>query len=297
MRDLEDVQSSASTHKISIGRVGVKKVRVPLTIRRGDHVNHIVADIESYVDIPASRKGADMSRAVEAINSIAMERKEEISIEKVTLEIAKDTLNRFNYSERSHVSLKTEVFAVASSGSGRKSFVSYRLDSATTLERNGNIIQKIGVEFTGMNACPCAMESARSIISDSHPEGEEFLRKIPVITHNQRNTVRISLETGREISIEAFKLIEVGESVVNGVLLPVLKRRDEGELVVDAHLKPMFVEDIVREIASRLLKEMDLQDDTLVTISSESDESIHPHNAFAQIESTAGDLRKAMLKS
>ena len=44
------------------------------------------------MDIRASRKGADMSRAVEAINSIAMERKEEISIEKVTLTFFTPTL-------------------------------------------------------------------------------------------------------------------------------------------------------------------------------------------------------------
>ena len=295
MKELADVQGGSPKHYLSIGKVGVRNVRVPLNIKRGDNVNHILADIESYVDLPPGRKGADMSRAVESINSIALDRKDEISIENVTLEIARDSLKRFTYSEKCNVSLKTELFAEKTSGSGRKSFVSYNLESSTVLHRGGNLRQKIGVEFMGMNACPCAMESARSIISDSHPEAEEFLTKIPIITHNQRNRVRISLETDGEIQVEALRLIEIGESVVNGSLLPVLKRRDEGELVVSAHMNPMFVEDIVREIASRLLKEMGIRDGTIVSISSESYESIHPHNAYAQIESTAGDLRKSIL--
>jgi GTP cyclohydrolase-4 len=59
----------------------------------------------------------------------------------------------------------------------------------------------------------------------------------------------------------------------------------------------MFVEDIVREISYRAFhKYRDLPDEAVLSVSSESEESIHPHNAYARVSVTIGELEKIIGK-
>jgi GTP cyclohydrolase I len=61
----------------------------------------------------------------------------------------------------------------------------------------------------------------------------------------------------------------------------VLKREDEKYVTERAYNNPMFVEDIVREIALKLDKDPNI---TWFAVESENFESIHNHNAYAYIE-------------
>ncbi|RLF48625.1 MAG: GTP cyclohydrolase I FolE2, partial [Thermoplasmata archaeon] len=72
-----------------------------------------------------------------------------------------------------------------------------------------------------------------------------------------------------------------------------LKRMDEGEVVYSAHKKPRFVEDVVRAVLRAILDRFpDLAEDTEIRVRSESMESIHKHNVFAERVTTVGELRK-----
>ena len=72
-----------------------------------------------------------------------------------------------------------------------------------------------------------------------------------------------------------------------------LKRTDEKEVVLQAHKNPKFVEDVVRDMLTRVLKQYgSLPDETCVIAKSESLESIHKHNAFAERVTTVGELKK-----
>ena len=71
-----------------------------------------------------------------------------------------------------------------------------------------------------------------------------------------------------------------------------LKRDDEAAVVINAHRNPKFVEDVVRDVLKLLVDNCtDLPDNVGVTVRSESEESIHKHNAFAERKATLGDLR------
>ena len=64
-------------------------------------------------------------------------------------------------------------------------------------------------------------------------------------------------------------------------------------VVINAHHNPKFVEDVVRDNLPRILKRYpNLPDDTIVTVRSESEESIHKHNAMAERVTTLGELRR-----
>jgi len=64
-------------------------------------------------------------------------------------------------------------------------------------------------------------------------------------------------------------------------LYSILKRPDEKYVTERAYEKPMFVEDVVREIARRLKKDKNI---TWFTVESENFESIHNHSAYAFVE-------------
>jgi GTP cyclohydrolase-4 len=93
--------------------------------------------------------------------------------------------------------------------------------------------------------------------------------------------------------VDADDLIDIVEKSFSSPTYSILKRKEEAELVLQAHTKPKFVEDVVRDILSSVLKKYkDLPGEVLVIARSESEESIHKHNAFAERVTSLGDLRK-----
>ena len=143
--------------------------------------------------------------------------------------------------------------------------------------REGNIRKFIGVEVIGMTACPCAMENIKKVY------GERY-------THNQRNVATIFIEN--DGSIEANDLIDIAEKAMSTPTYEILKRNDEMEVVKQAHENPKFVEDVVRDILKTIVeKYANLPSDYIVIARSESHESIHKHNAFAERVTTIGELK------
>jgi GTP cyclohydrolase I len=61
----------------------------------------------------------------------------------------------------------------------------------------------------------------------------------------------------------------------------VLKREDEKFVTEKSYENPMFVEDVVREIARKLEADSNI---TWFSVDSENFESIHNHSAYAYIE-------------
>ena len=116
----------------------------------------------------------------------------------------------------------------------------------------------------------------------------------PAPTHNQRNLGTLMIEVPRnDYSVDADDLISIVENAFSSPTFSILKRKEEGDLVLKAHQKPKFVEDVVRDILSAVLtKYIHLPDDVMVIVRSESEESIHKHNAFAERITTLGELRK-----
>lgn len=77
-------------------------------------------------------------------------------------------------------------------------------------------------------------------------------------------------------------LIRQVEESASCEVYALLKRQDEKYVTERAYRNPMFVEDVVREIAHKLRNDQNL---TWFTVESENFESIHNHSAYAYIES------------
>ena len=97
--------------------------------------------------------------------------------------------------------------------------------------------------------------------------------------HNQRGIVTIAVRFKKFIWLE--ELIEIAEKSASAPIYPVLKRADEKFITEKSYENPKFVEDVVRAVASELLKNDEI---IWFSVEVENFESIHEHNAYAFLE-------------
>ena len=293
---MPDIQAKRLNNSFKLTRVGITGVKKPVHVKRPERVVTLTTNIDVFVDLPATQKGSHMSRHVEVINEIEDEsvRAPVASLETLCENIARTLLERHEYANNAEVNISSDYFLEKALPSGIKSLESYKLLAQAKTKRGEEIHKKmIGVEVIGMNTCPCAMETIREFILSDHPTLKNELKEVPIITHNQRNITSLMVEVPANYSIEADDLIAIVEDSMSSPTFEILKRADEGQVVYQAHTKPRFVEDVVREILTLLLERYkSLPDEVEVTVRSESEESIHKHNAFAERITTLGELRK-----
>ena len=97
--------------------------------------------------------------------------------------------------------------------------------------------------------------------------------------HNQRGIVTYSVRFDEPIWIE--DLIRVVEQSASCELYAALKRPDEKAVTEIAYDNPVFVEDLVRNVA---VKSRGDENISWFRVEAENFESIHNHNAFAEVE-------------
>jgi len=271
-------------------RVGVTGVKKPVVVTRGGRTTTLFCTLDVFVDLPSTQKGSHLSRNLEAINeAVSASIKEPISgIEVIAANICRALREKHEYSTFAEVHLVADYFLERPGPSGKRNLEAFKI-MADAISRNDDGLKKmVGVEVVGMTACPCAMETVREqYCNNVIMEGD-----LPVISHNQRNVATLMVEVPEDCDVEANDLIDVVELSFSSATYEVLKRSDEAKVVLQAHQRPKFVEDVVRTMLSFVLERYPQLPDTVqVTVRSESEESIHKHNAFAERVATLGDLR------
>lgn len=292
-----DVQNLKPHGSFKLTRVGVTGVKKPVNVKRPGKAVTLTAQIDVFVDLPSSQKGSHLSRNVEVISEILDKcvREPVKSLEILSEDICHRLLDRHEYATYSEVHTIANYFLEKALDSGKKSLEEYKLIASASAKRNNETATKksIGVEVVGMTTCPCAMETVRNKLEAEYPEEKEFLQKIPVVTHNQRNVTTVTIDVPKGYDVEADDLVAIAEDSLSSPTYEILKRDDEAEVTLNAHKNPKFVEDVVRDILGKILeKYSNFPDDVVVGVRSESEESIHKHNAYAERVTTLGELRK-----
>ncbi|NLL94826.1 MAG: GTP cyclohydrolase I FolE2 [Thermoplasmatales archaeon] len=285
-----DVQGRRIDAGFKLSRVGVTGVKKQIRIKRSAKDNGIngvlTCDIDVFVDLPAVQKGSHLSRNLEVIAEIVDEsvRSPTDGIENLAAEICSKLLSRHDYAHTADVSITADYFRSAVTPNGRDTVESYGLIGEASCVRGRPIRKTLGITVVGMTACPCAQETVVGITG--------YGGNIPAMSHNQRNVCTLMLSMDEGVEVEADDLIDLVEKSFSSPTFELLKRDDEAAVVMNAHSNPKFVEDVVRDVLRRLVEGYpDLPDDIGVLVSSESEESIHKHNAFAERYATLGELR------
>jgi GTP cyclohydrolase IV len=263
-----------------------------------------ISNFDIFVDLPGSLKGANLSRNFEVIDEVLQQaiQGEVKEIEQLCSMVAKKLLDRHEYADRTEVQMKSE-FMIAQETPVTKTYCQevikvYASAIAQRTFKNPIVRKSIGAEVTGMTACPCAQnimqERAREVMEGLGIEKskiEMFFDEVPMATHNQRGRGFLSIETDDDSHVQLEKIIQVLKHSMSTPIFELLKRGDEGHVVLAAHKNPRFVEDCVREMARRVLAEFgDLPGDSVITIAQDNEESIHQHDAFAERQATIAEL-------
>jgi GTP cyclohydrolase I len=254
--ELHDMQSHRDHRELRIDKVGVRGLRFPIQVRdRTRRVQNTVATIGMFVDLPKEFKGTHMSRFVEVLNAHG----NIIHVENIA-EILSELQRKLN-ATTSHLEIEFPYFMAKKSPVSRKeSLMDYiaRFDAAACGDEI-DFVLTVKVNVTTL--CPCSKAIAK------------------YGAHNQRGEVTVALRFKKIVWIE--EVIEMIEAAASSELYALLKRQDEKHVTERAYENPVFVEDLVRNVALRLNAH------TLVTwykAEAENFESIHNHNAYACIE-------------
>ena len=303
---LPDTQDDAPSIPIKLTRVGVTGVKKLLQLERHNKRPIIlIPTFDAFVDLPNDQKGVHMSRNPEAISEVleTVAKDSTVDIESLCAKIVDRMMTKHAYARRVEISMTTDfMFMKESPVTKNKTQEMAKLIAKAIGIRDDDgtvdIRKSIGAEVIGMTVCPCAQESVKESDKNKLLEflDEETTQKVldtvTFASHNQRGVGTILIEVPEDKIIKAEDLIDIIESSMSSPVCELLKRPDENATVMNAHRKPVFVEDCVRNMMEKIVtKYPDLPDDTLITARQENQESIHRHNAFAEKVTTFGELR------
>jgi len=253
--EIEDVQGHADTRRLPINRVGIKDISHPVRVRdRSAGEQHTIASFNMYVSLPHNFKGTHMSRFVEILHT-----EREISVESFRAMLG--TMTERLEADAGHIEMSFPFFVMKKAPvSGVESLMNYQA-SLIGERRDGRTEMWVRVIVPVTSLCPCSKK-----ISEYG-------------AHNQRSHVTIKAKLRTHMWIE--ELIEIAESEASSELYGILKRPDEKFVTERAYDNPKFVEDMVRDVATRLNADERV---AAYTVESENFESIHNHSAYALIE-------------
>ena len=297
----DDLQASLPEVRLGLSRAGVTGVEKAIRISYAGSEQQVAAEIECTVDLDPGQKGVHMSRFPElfeeAIDEVVIG--EAFLVEVLAEHIAAHIVDRqqalraqVRIAARYPIERTTPV-----TGLPTQEMVSLIGVAAAS---GAGIRRLVGVEASGINACPCAQGLVRGRASerllDAGFDGEDvdrILQLVPLATHNQRG--RGTLYVGTRSSLNAEQLVEIVESSMSAPVYELLKRPDELFVVEHAHLQPRFVEDSVRLALKGVLDAYPgLADDDFVSSRQVNLETIHTHDVLAERHGTVGELRREL---
>ncbi|MEZ5304013.1 MAG: GTP cyclohydrolase FolE2 [Verrucomicrobiales bacterium] len=258
MQDLKDTQSERDSRNVPIDRVGVKGLRYPVRVRdKANEVQHTVATAALAVDLPHHYKGTHMSRFIEVLNSHGPE----LDVRGIAA-IPQELIRRLDASQ-AHIEIRFPYFIQKKAPrTGAPGMMDYGVVFQVNAVRGGETDFVLTVEVPVATLCPCS-----KAISERG-------------AHNQRGIVTFSVRFREPIWIE--DLIRLVEKCASCELYSALKRPDEKHVTERAYDNPVFVEDLVRNVAVRARDDANI---SWFRVEAENFESIHNHNAYAVVES------------
>lgn len=251
---LADVQAQTDNRALAIDWVGVKGLSYPITVLdREAGTQQTVGSVSMFVQLSDKVKGTHMSRFVEILEA----HRHEITFRSIgaMLREMRDRLE----TQRARVEISFPYFVTKCAPvSGARGVVGYDCKMIGWIGETERLHLQVTVPVTTL--CPCSKEISASG------------------AHNQRGEVTCQVRLSALLWIE--ELIELVERCASCEVYSVLKRPDEKYVTEKAYNHPVFVEDLVRDIAAALMQRDEVE---YLAVEAETLESIHDHNAYAYL--------------
>ena len=253
---MKDVAASADTRGITVQRVGVKDVHLPIRVRRkGAGFDSVLARIDMGIELPPQFRGTHMSRFVDILSAWTQK-----PISKPELrEMLQEACDRLS-AARARIDVAFKYFITKQAPASRSvSPLDYDCRFEGLLDGDEYLFT-LGVEVPVTILCPCSKE-----ISEAG-------------AHNQRAIIKARIRYLPDVMIWIEEIVSLLEHQGSAEIYPLLKREDEKFVTEAAYANPKFVEDVVRDVVGVLRADPRV---TWFQISCESLESIHNHSVYA----------------
>ena len=258
---IKDVQNQKDSRNIPIQKVGVKDVEIPLKIERKTKDNKVELEIvyakaKMSVSLPSHFKGTHMSRFIEILNDYQKETLVSTDIEQILCDMKKRleaTSAYLKFSFKYFIKKHAPV-------SKLESLMCYDCAFEGEIDENNDYKFYLITHVPITTLCPCSKE-----ISNYG-------------AHNQRALLKIKISYDNDKHIWLEDLIDMAQSCASCEIYPLLKREDEKFVTETAYQNPKFVEDVIRDIVSKLNENEVIK---FYEVEVEAFESIHAHNAWA----------------
>ncbi len=253
---MRDVAASVDTRGITVQRVGVKDVHLPILVRRkSGEFDSALARIDFGVSLPHQFRGTHMSRFLDILFQW---RQKPISKPELR-EMLEEACHRLG-AEHARIDVSFKYFVNKRAPvTQSESALDYDCKFEGAID-GGEYTLTTVVEVPVTILCPCSKE-----ISVAG-------------AHNQRAIIRASIRSRPDSMVWIEDLVAMLERQGSAEIFPLLKREDEKFVTEAAYANPKFVEDVVRDVVAALR-----EDDRVgwFEVECESMESIHNHSAYA----------------
>lgn len=272
MTDLPDIQKTQDHRDVSIANVGVSHVRVPIKFSAANgHIVRTIGEFKVGVALESDVKGTHMSRFTEVLSE-HLEADEHFDSTTLSnfLRTVLDKLDAVS----GQVVLESEYFVPQLSPVSRKLGIApfkVQLSSSINNQREPSCFERVTAIVNGKTCCPCSREISGYDKTDGRGKG----------AHAQRGELVMSVGVRKGEFVWFEELFDVAMKSFSSPVYPLLKRPDEKHVTETAYGNPKFVEDVIRDAAVNLRSMKRKISDFTIKVTNE--ESIHYHNAFAEV--------------
>lgn len=252
---LTDVAKTMPDYNIALDYVGIENLKIPLRVKG---YADSIAICSSSIGLDEFHRGIHMSRLVEQLNAFA-----DVNHEDLLGDM--ENLIKSNSDVNSEFKIESTLLKkVKTPKTNKDNFMSVTL-SAALQSKDCNMHENIVLSVPFINACPCTLITANELFDST-------------FTHTQKGIIQV---TFCDVSISFEEMLCCVENYVS--IFDMLKREDEIYVVKSAFDNASFCEDICREISNTLFSRFSGKGYKII-VKVITDESIHPHRAFAQKE-------------
>jgi GTP cyclohydrolase I len=257
LEDMHDVSSMPSKTNLSIQKVGIRQVPIPLTVRTNSGPFQTIAKASVYTSLQPEVMGSHLSRLVGVLNSVS---DQPFSTDLQTMqELLTSLQTRLNALD-AYLKLRFPILLPQKAPVSQiEGMIRYECTLSGELTGDDLKVYKL-IRVPYMSACICS--KSISLFN----------------AHCQRSFADITIMMDKE-DIDFEDLINIVEGCCSAPIRALLKREDEKHITEECYDNAGFVETISRKIAERL----EVLPVRGFSVLCEHEESLHQHNAVALV--------------
>lgn len=253
--ELKDIAMTQDMRGVSIQRVGIKDLHIPLQIKNRDNgFQEVLGSVTLTTELVQRYRGTHMSRLVEIVSQWSRKPLGGHDV-RLILEQVRSKL----HTKRADITVKFKYF-INKKAPVSKNFSALDYDCEFTGSLGDEGFDFIlGVEAPIATVCPCSKEISK------------------YGAHTQRGIIRARIRYEKGIFYWIEDLVEQIETLGSHEIYPMLKRVDEKYVTEHGYENPKFVEDVLRDAVIMFRANPSIR---WFEVECETCESIHNHSVY-----------------